>query len=92
MANNFRGSKSKLVTEPSEQIFQTWVKQQNYIYIGERPIVDHLMYEDYIRITDPNIPGSDKCKFVITTWPVITRPRAFAYTKDFIYYELFDTM
>lgn len=62
------------------------------MYIGEKPIVEHLMYDDYMSITDPSIPESEKCGFVITTWTVLSRPRAFAYSNNFIFHELFDSM
>lgn len=92
MAANFKGSLGKLVDETSRAIFDNYVKKQNFMYIGERPIVEHLMYDDYMNIRDPSIAESEKCGFVITQWLALTRPRAFAYAKNFSFYELFDSV
>lgn len=62
------------------------------MYIGEKPIVEHLMYEDYQSQKDPSIEEKDKCRYVITEWNVLTRPRAFAFSKSFEYYEVFDVL
>lgn len=91
MADKFRGSTSRFTTESSKEMFTNWVKKKSFIYIGEKPIVDHLMYDDYMSITDPKIQEADKCKYVLTDFPLLTRPRAFAYSKSFRFHELFDT-
>lgn len=62
------------------------------MYIGESPIVEHIMYDDYRSQNDPKIEENDRCRFVITSFNVLTRPRAFAFSKNFRYYELFDTL
>lgn len=81
-----------LVDASSTDILENWVRKRNIMYIGERPIVENLMFDDYMSKTDPNIKEADRCTFVITSWPVISAPRAFAFAKGFPFYELFDSV
>lgn len=83
---------SRLVDESSLDVLENWVNKHNLMYIGERPIVEHLMYNDYRSQNDPNIEEKNRCRYVVTSWNVLTRPRAFAFSQTFPYYELFDTM
>ncbi|XP_017777071.1 PREDICTED: glutamate receptor ionotropic, delta-1 [Nicrophorus vespilloides] len=90
--NVFLGSKSEYSDESGEEMLANWVLKRNYMYIGEKPIVEYLMYDDYMHRTDPTIAENDRCTFVITKWDVLRISRAFAFKKDFKYYELFNEL
>lgn len=62
------------------------------MYVGEKPIVDHLMYRDYLGKIDPNVGEADRCTFVVTTWVIKDNLRSFGYSPKFPFVELFDNM
>ncbi|KAI4462455.1 ionotropic glutamate receptor [Holotrichia oblita] len=86
------GSHSEFLEEDGTSILENWVRRRDYMYIGERPIVDHLMYRDYLSKVDPNIAESDRCTFVVTTWTVTENLRAFAYSPNFPFIDLFNNI
>lgn len=61
------------------------------MFIREQPVVDYLMYQDYLAKTRENIVESSRCTYVVTKFSVFKIARAFAYQKSFKYRELFDT-
>ncbi|KAI4462462.1 ionotropic glutamate receptor [Holotrichia oblita] len=89
---SLQGSHSEFLEEDGTSILENWVRRRDYMYIGERPIVDHLMYRDYLSKVDPNIAESDRCTFVVTTWTVTENLRAFAYSPNFPFIDLFNNI
>ncbi|GLV35186.1 Ionotropic receptor 76b [Carabus blaptoides fortunei] len=87
---NTRAQHGQFVTDNNTEILDYYVKKKEYLFIMEKPIVDHLMYGDYLDKSRKGIPESDRCTFVITSWSVITRARAFAYNMNFKWKEVFD--
>lgn len=68
-----------------------WVEKKNYVFIRDRPAMDHLIYSDYlyrkeISRTDEKI----HCPFAISATPFMKRRRAFAYPKNTKWNYLFD--
>lgn len=73
------------------EILSDYVQKRGYIYIKDRPALDHLMYEDYrsrkkISMTDEKI----QCPFALAKTPFLKRRRAFAYPTDSKWHLLFD--
>lgn len=85
-----RTQEGEFVTDNNTEILEYYVKKKDYLFITEKPIVDHLMYGDYLDKSRKGIPESDRCTFVITSWSVITRARAFAYNTNFKWKQVFD--
>lgn len=83
-----KGSKYEIVDMEGPSILTDWVERRNYMFLGEKPTVEYLMYDDYRAKT--NYSEDKRCTFVITPFTVVTYSRAFAYRKNFKYYELFD--
>ncbi|KAF5296312.1 hypothetical protein FQA39_LY12529 [Lamprigera yunnana] len=89
---DLKGSKAYYVFESKDAIVYDIVKEKDYLYIGEKPQVEHIMYKDYNERAKAGLLESERCVFVITTWPVLERERAFAYSQDFQFKELFDNL
>ncbi|KAF5281304.1 hypothetical protein FQR65_LT14765 [Abscondita terminalis] len=87
-----KGSFATYVNENREQILQKYVKNNNLLYLEEKLIVEHLMYQDYLNKTRENVTETERCVFVITTWTVLQRERAFAYRPNFLFKPLFDNI
>lgn len=67
------------------------VQKKKFVFIRDRPAVDHLIYEDYrIRKTLSKTDEKVHCPFATTEEPFIRRKRAFAYPKDSKWNLLFD--
>lgn len=81
---------AKYLTDDDSFILDYHVKKNNRMFIREKPIVDHLMYQDYLARTREDIKESTKCTFVVTNWAVVRISRAFVYSKNFKYQRLFD--
>uniref|UniRef100_A0A1B0CLI0 Uncharacterized protein n=2 Tax=Lutzomyia longipalpis TaxID=7200 RepID=A0A1B0CLI0_LUTLO len=67
------------------------VEKRNYLYVRDRPAINHLIYRDYvyrktISLTDEKI----QCPFAVAKAPFMTRKRAFAYPKNSSLHLLFD--
>lgn len=72
-------------------ILVTLVEKKNYVYIRDRPAIDHLIYNDYrfrksISLDDEKI----QCPFAVSKTPFLTRRRAFAYPINSTWSVLFD--
>lgn len=69
-----------------------YVEMKDYVYVRDRPAIDHLIYSDY-KERKTRIINDEKlqCPFAVAKKPFITRKRTFAYSKgDFPYSSLFD--
>lgn len=69
---------------------ENYVRKRDYLFLNEKPIVDHLMYNDYLDKARKGVDEADRCTFVITKWSVLSRARAFAYSKQFKFGDVFD--
>ncbi|XP_022920171.1 glutamate receptor ionotropic, delta-1 [Onthophagus taurus] len=87
-----RGSRNEYLVENATNILENWVKRNNYMYIGEKPIVEHLMYRDYLSRNFPNMTEADRCTYVITTWTITDTLRAFGYSLNFEFADLFNNI
>lgn len=67
-----------------------YVQEDNYVFIKDRPGIDHLIYRDYLYRKTIKTSDRDHCPFAIAKTPFMTRKRSFAYTKGFPYKDLFD--
>lgn len=90
LSTQLKGSRSYYVTDSNERILTDYVTAKDHLFIGEKPIVEHLMYQDYLTKTRLDIEEEKRCIYVITTWPVLLRDRAFAYSKTFPFIPLFN--
>nr|AVH87308.1 ionotropic receptor 20 [Holotrichia parallela] len=86
------GSHGHFSEEDAYNILDNWVTRRDYMYIGERPIVEHLMYRDYLAKVGMNIVEENRCTFVITKWVVRDNMRAFGYSPNFPFQKLFDNL
>ncbi|KAF5296313.1 hypothetical protein FQA39_LY12530 [Lamprigera yunnana] len=86
------GSTAKYLNGNKTEIIENQVKDMNFLYIEDKLIAEDLMYKDYLAKARDNLLQSERCIYVITTWPVIQCPRSFAYKKDFKYKPVFDHM
>lgn len=64
--------------------------QDDYVYVRDKPAVEHLMYEDYKNKTKQDVEEKFRCTYVITSKSFMKKPRAFAYPLNSTLYELFD--
>lgn len=103
LTQSLAGSKREFTRDNGTTILREWVGRRNYMYLGEKPIVEYLMYRDYMsrssnstNNTNANSNNaaveSDRCVFVITKWSVASVDRAFAYAKEFKFHQLFDAL
>ncbi|XP_062535181.1 glutamate receptor ionotropic, kainate 2-like [Armigeres subalbatus] len=72
-------------------ILMTTVTKKNYVYVRDRPAIEHLVYKDYLvrRKVNP-INERSHCPFATATTPFLTRVRAFAYPNNTRWNTLFD--
>lgn len=68
-----------------------YVEKQNYVFVRDRPAIDHLIYNDYkyrktLSMTDERI----QCPFAISKTAFMKKRRTFAYRLDFNYSRIFD--
>ncbi|XP_077291675.1 ionotropic receptor 76b [Arctopsyche grandis] len=64
--------------------------QADYVYVRDKPAVEHLMYNDYKNKTKHNIEEKNRCTYVTTTKVFMKRARAFAYPTNSNLHYLFD--
>nr|QGW45457.1 ionotropic receptor 76b [Bradysia odoriphaga] len=69
---------------------ERYVQKENYVFIRDRPAMNHLIYEDYKRRKTISTEEKAHCPFAIATKPFMTRKRAFAYPKNSTWSSLFD--
>lgn len=67
------------------------VQKKNFVFIRDRPAMDHLVYDDYrSRKEFARVNEKLQCPFAVSKEPFIKRKRAFAYPKDTRWNALFD--
>lgn len=71
-------------------LFYSYVQKENYVYIRDRPAMDHLMYTDYKYRKTISKEEKVHCPFATAITPFMTRKRAFAYPKNSPWSSLFD--
>ncbi|RZB39912.1 glutamate receptor ionotropic, delta-1, partial [Asbolus verrucosus] len=76
---------------PDRDILRQYVDKQNMMFIREKPVVEYVMYDDYKEKTRNQIEEAKRCTYVITKFSVVSFSRAFAYSKNFKYKQVFDS-
>ncbi|CAO1399563.1 unnamed protein product [Diamesa serratosioi] len=73
------------------EILLNEVQKKNYVFIRDKPAMDHLVYNDYrSRKEFARVNEKLQCPFAVSKEPFIKRKRAFAYPKDTKWNALFD--
>ncbi|KAJ6646001.1 Glutamate receptor ionotropic, delta-1 [Pseudolycoriella hygida] len=89
MVDNKRGIFSDTANDSAALI--RYVQKENYVYIRDRPAINHLIYQDYnYRKTISEDDEKLHCPFAVATKPFMTRKRAFAYPRNSNWSNLFD--
>ncbi|CAH1993607.1 unnamed protein product [Acanthoscelides obtectus] len=93
--------RDKLITEigryrecPSQDdqsIVEDYVSRKSMMFVREKSVLYHVMYDDYKQKVKKGIEESKRCTFVVAKFSVFKFPRAFAYSANFKYKELFDS-
>ncbi|XP_045459507.1 glutamate receptor ionotropic, delta-2 [Melitaea cinxia] len=60
------------------------------VLVKEQAAIYTLMYEDYLKKTKEGVAESDKCPYVVATYPFMKEQRAFAYPQNSTLRVLFD--
>jgi glutamate receptor, ionotropic, invertebrate len=67
------------------------VEKKNYVFIRDKPAVDHLIYQDYkYRKNIDQFNEKVHCPFAVAKSPFLKRKRAFAYPLKTKWNALFD--
>lgn len=61
------------------EYLEDYVERRNYIFVRDRPAIDHLIYQDYQRRRDNTADEKTHCPFASSKFPFLRRKRAFAY-------------
>lgn len=73
------------------EVLRDKVEKKKYLYIRDRPAMDHLRYNDYkYRKTKSKSDEKKHCPFAVAKDALLRRRRAFAYPKDAKWKEIFD--
>lgn len=75
--------------EDSEYL-DRFVEEKNFIFVRDRPAIDHVIYKDYERRRDQTADEKTHCPFATSKSPFLKRKRAFAYPMDTEWNALFD--
>ncbi|KAK9869959.1 hypothetical protein WA026_006057 [Henosepilachna vigintioctopunctata] len=84
------GPRSTIRNASDENIMDTFVTKQDMMFIREKPIADYDIYDAYKKKVKDGTPENKRCTFVLTKFSVFSTSRAFAYSRHFKYYELFN--
>ncbi|XP_045478920.1 glutamate receptor U1 isoform X1 [Harmonia axyridis] len=84
------GPRASYPNETDADIMNTYVTNDNMMFIRERPIVEYDIYDDYKLKVKNGVKEDKRCTYVLTKFHVFTASRAFAYSRQFKYYELFN--
>lgn len=73
----------KFRSENDTEILIDYVQQKDYVFVRDRPAIDHLIYNDYrfrktITLTDEKV----HCPFAVSQTPFLKKMRAFAYPSN----------
>lgn len=71
-------------------VFYSYVHKENYVYIRDRPAINHLIYQDYNYRKTITMEEKQQCPFAVALKPFMTRKRAFAYPQNSLWSSLFD--
>ncbi|KAK4886945.1 hypothetical protein RN001_003216 [Aquatica leii] len=88
--NVFKTSKKVYVKEEDVFILNKWIREQNFIYIAEKPNIDIVLYKNYLKYINTDTSQKERCAFVATSWSIYEWPRSFVYSKTFKFGPLFD--
>lgn len=68
-----------------------FVENKNFVFIRDRPAINHLIYQDYQRRKLQSVNDEKKhCPFATAKRPFMKRKRTFAYPTSSGLNELFD--
>ncbi|KAL3267593.1 hypothetical protein HHI36_011711 [Cryptolaemus montrouzieri] len=84
------GPRYKYFNSTDAAIMTQYVTEENMMFIRERPIADYDIYDDYKKKVKAGIDEEHRCTYVLTKFSVYSAARAFAYSRSFKYYELFN--
>ena len=67
------------------------VAKQNYVFVRDRPAIDHMIYADYLVRRKIN-PKNERvhCPYATATTPFLKRNRAFGYPPNTEWNRIFD--
>ncbi|CAG9854178.1 unnamed protein product [Phyllotreta striolata] len=75
---------------PDMEILDSYVYKRDMMFIREKTVINHIMYKDYRQKANGGMEESKRCTYVIAKFPIVKFSRAFAYSKNFKYKELFN--
>lgn len=84
-----RGKVSFIAANDSDYL-EDYVEQKNFVFIRDRPAIDHLIYKDYQRRRATAADEKMHCPFATSKYPFLKRKRAFAYPMGTEWNALFD--
>lgn len=68
-----------------------YVEKKDFVFVRDRPAIDHLIYKDYKSRQERGVTDEKKqCPFVTSKIPFLKRKRAFAYPPNTNWSYLFD--
>lgn len=62
------------------------------VLVKEQAAIHTLMYEDYLKKAREGVAESDRCTYVVATYPFMKKQRAFAYPQNSTLRVLFDSV
>lgn len=71
-------------------ILWSMVEAQSYVFVRDKPAVQHLIYQDYKFRKRLGDDEKIHCAFAVAKEAFLKRRRTFAYSKGFRYQQLFD--
>lgn len=78
-------------TQNDTEVLMSLVEKKDYIFIRDRPAINHLIYNDYRYRKTYNLESElVQCPFVSAKKPFLYRKRAFAYPPNSKWSILFD--
>lgn len=73
------------------EVLVNYVERQNYVLVRDKPAIKHLIYQDYkyrktLKADDEKV----HCAFAVAKEAFLKRRRAFAYSENFRFKDVFD--
>ncbi|XP_072376313.1 glutamate receptor ionotropic, delta-2 [Diabrotica undecimpunctata] len=84
------GNDKLFATVNDKEILNNFVKDRKMMFIRERTVINHVMYNDYKDKVVKGVEEGKRCTYVVANFPIAKFSRAFAYSKSFKYRYLFD--
>lgn len=72
------------------EYLEDFVERRDFIFVRDRPAIDHVIYRDYQRRRDQTADEKVHCPFATSKFPFLRRKRAFAYPMGTEWDALFD--